>query len=106
MITKIYANNPPKVEAPRLRQAIGAIGPFVRRFSLNSAPVVTSPYDASFFEMHEDGIQFRRRLGVGLGGAFTNKIMYFGSWDVNRRWEAQQMVYLSVVRQNNRIGRA
>ena len=93
MITKIYAINSAKVEAPRLHQAIVAIGSFFRRFCLNRAPSVTSPYDASFFEMHEGGIQFRRRLGMGV--AFTKQIMYFGSEGVNRRWEAQQTAYLS-----------
>jgi len=57
-----------------------AIGPFFRRFCLNRAPRVTSPYDAGFFEMHEDGIQFRRRLGVGVGVgvAFTKKLCILG----------------------------
>jgi len=71
--------NSAKVEAPRLRQAIRAIGPFFCRFSLNRAPNVTSPYDASIFEMHEDGIQFRRRLGL------TKQFMHFGPWDVKKR---------------------
>jgi len=70
--TKAIPINSAKVEAPRFRQAIRAIGPFFCQFIFNRAPNVTSPYDASIFEMHEDGIQFRRRLGL------TKKIMHFG----------------------------